>query len=182
MGRFDTSFGGRMYLVGSAAEAEHLEVSDPSRLAFVTQTTLSVDDTIEIVGTLKRRFPELATPRKEDICYATQNRQDAVKKLLVDCDILIVVGSRASSNSNRLRELGERAGVPGYLVDGPQDMQREWFEDKRCVGLTAGASAPEVLVRAVLEQLREWGAEVPREVTGREETITFGLPRELRRA
>ena len=182
MGRFDTSFGGRMYLVGSAAEAEHLEVTDPSRLAFVTQTTLSVDDTIEIVGTLKRRFPELATPRKEDICYATQNRQDAVKKLLVDCDILIVVGSRASSNSNRLRELGERAGVPGYLVDGPQDMQREWFEDKRCVGLTAGASAPEVLVRAVLEQLREWGAEVPREVSGREETITFGLPRELRRA
>ena len=182
MGRFDTSFGGRMYLVGSAAEAEHLEVSDPTRLAFVTQTTLSVDDTIEIVGTLKRRFPELATPRKEDICYATQNRQDAVKKLLVDCDILIVVGSRASSNSNRLRELGERAGVPGYLVDGPQDMQREWFEDKRCVGLTAGASAPEVLVRAVLEQLREWGAEVPREVSGREETITFGLPRELRRA
>ncbi len=182
MGRFDTSFGGRMYLVGSAAEAEHIEVTDPSRLAFVTQTTLSVDDTIEIVGTLKRRFPELATPRKEDICYATQNRQDAVKKLLVDCDILIVVGSRASSNSNRLRELGERAGVPGYLVDGPQDMQREWFEDKRCVGLTAGASAPEVLVRAVLEQLREWGAEVPREVSGREETITFGLPRELRRA
>ena len=182
MGRFDTSFGGRMYLVGSAAEAEHLEVSDPTRLAFVTQTTLSVDDTIEIVGTLKRRFPELATTRKEDICYATQNRQDAVKKLLVDCDILIVVGSRASSNSNRLRELGERAGVPGYLVDGPQDMQREWFEDKRCVGLTAGASAPEVLVRAVLEQLREWGAEVPREVSGREETITFGLPRELRRA
>ncbi|MGC8517467.1 MAG: 4-hydroxy-3-methylbut-2-enyl diphosphate reductase [Steroidobacteraceae bacterium] len=182
MGRFDTSFGGRMYLVGSAAEAEHLEVSDPSRLAFVTQTTLSVDDTIEIVGTLKRRFPELATPRKEDICYATQNRQDAVKKLLVDCDILIVVGSRASSNSNRLRELGERAGVPGYLVDGPQDLQREWFEGKRCVGLTAGASAPEVLVRAVLEQLRQWGAEVPREVAGREETITFGLPRELRRA
>ena len=182
MGRFDTSFGGRMYLVGSAAEAEHLEVSDPTRLAFVTQTTLSVDDTIEIVGTLKRRFPELATPRKEDICYATQNRQDAVKKLLIDCDILIVVGSRASSNSNRLRELGERAGVPGYLVDGPQDLQREWFEDKRCVGLTAGASAPEVLVRAVLEQLRQWGAEVPREVAGREETITFGLPRELRRA
>ena len=182
MGRFDTSFGGRMYLVGSAEEAERLEVNDPSRLAFVTQTTLSVDDTIEIVGTLKRRFTELATPRKEDICYATQNRQDAVKKLLADCDILIVVGSRASSNSNRLRELGERAGVPGYLVDGPQDMKREWFEGKRCVGLTAGASAPEVLVRAVLDQLREWGAEVPREVAGREETITFGLPRELRRA
>ena len=182
MGRFDTANGGRMYLVGSAVEAERLEVGDPSRVAFVTQTTLSVDDTAEIVATLKRRFSALATPRKEDICYATQNRQDAVKKLLAECDILIVVGSRASSNSNRLRELAERAGVPGYLVDGPQDLQREWFDGKRCAGLTAGASAPEVLVRAVLEQLREWGAEVPREVAGREETITFGLPRELRRA
>jgi 4-hydroxy-3-methylbut-2-enyl diphosphate reductase len=182
MGRFDTSSGGRMYLVGSAEEAERLEVSDPAKLAFVTQTTLSVDDTAEIVGTLKRRFTQLATPRKEDICYATQNRQDAVKKLLTNCDILIVVGSRASSNSNRLRELAERAGVPGYLVDGPQDLKREWFEGKRCVGLTAGASAPEVLVRGVLEQLQEWGAEVALEVSGREEKVTFGLPRELRRA
>ena len=182
MGRFDTSGGGRMYLVGSAEEAERLEVSDPAKLAFVTQTTLSVDDTAEIVGTLKRRFTQLATPRKEDICYATQNRQDAVKKLLTDCDILIVVGSRASSNSNRLRELAERAGIPGYLVDGPQDLKREWFEGKRCVGLTAGASAPEVLVRGVLEQLQQWGAQLPREVAGREEKVTFGLPRELRRA
>ena len=182
MGRFDTSFGGRMYLAGNAAEAEQLEVRDPTRLAFVTQTTLSVDDTTEIVATLKRRFTELATPRKEDICYATQNRQDAVKKLLTDCDILIVVGSRASSNSNRLRELAERAGVPGYLVDGPQDLRREWFEGKRSVGLTAGASAPEVLVRGVLEQLQQWGAQLPREVAGREEKVTFGLPRELRRA
>ncbi len=182
MGRFDTSGGGRMYLVGSAEEAERLEVSDPAKLAFVTQTTLSVDDTAEIVGTLKRRFTQLATPRKEDICYATQNRQDAVKKLLTDCDILIVVGSRASSNSNRLRELAERAGIPGYLVDGPQDLKREWFEGKRCVGLTAGASAPEVLVRGVLEQLQQWGAQVTLEVSGREEKVTFGLPRELRRA
>ncbi len=182
MGRFDTSFGGRMYLVGSAAQAEQLAVSDPARLAFVTQTTLSVDDTAEIVATLKRRFADLATPRKEDICYATQNRQDAVKKLLTECDILIVVGSRASSNSNRLRELAERAGVPGYLVDGPQDLKREWFEGRRCVGLTAGASAPEVLVRAVLGQLQEWGAQLPREVAGREEKVIFGLPRELRRA
>ncbi len=182
MGRFDTSFGGRMYLVGSAEEAERLEVREPAKLAFVTQTTLSVDDTAEIVGTLKRRFTQLATPRKEDICYATQNRQDAVKKLLTDCDILIVVGSRASSNSNRLRELGERAGVPGYLVDGPQDLKREWFEGKRCVGLTAGASAPEVLVQGVLEQLQQWGAEVSLEIAGREEKVIFGLPRELRRA
>ncbi len=181
MGRFDTSFGGKMVLVGNVQEAERLEVRDPANLAFVTQTTLSVDDTAEIVETLRRRFPSLATPRKEDICYATQNRQDAVKKLLSDCDILIVVGSRSSSNSNRLRELAERSGVPGYLVDGPQDLRPEWFEGKRSVGLTAGASAPEVLVRGVLEQLRAWGAQVPREVAGREEKVTFGLPRELRR-
>jgi 4-hydroxy-3-methylbut-2-enyl diphosphate reductase len=182
MGRFDTSFGGRMVLVGSVEEVEGLTVSDPANLAFVTQTTLSVDDTAEIVGALRRRFPQLATPRKEDICYATQNRQDAVKKLLTECDILIVVGSNSSSNSNRLRELAERSGVPGYLVDGPQDLEREWFEGRLCVGLTAGASAPEVLVRAVLEQLRAWGAQLPREVAGREEKVTFGLPRELRRA
>ena len=181
MGRFDTSFGGRMVLIGNAAEAERLEVRDPANLAFVTQTTLSVDDTAEIVATLRRRFPQLATPRKEDICYATQNRQDAVKKLLTACDILIVVGSRASSNSNRLRELAERSGVPGYLVDGPQDLRREWFDGKDSVGLTAGASAPEVLVQGVLEQLRAWGARLPREVAGREEKVTFGLPRELRR-
>jgi 4-hydroxy-3-methylbut-2-en-1-yl diphosphate reductase len=182
MGRFDTSFGGRMHLVGSAADVAALAVRDPANLAFVTQTTLSVDDTAEIVAALRRRFPLLATPRKEDICYATQNRQDAVKKLLVDCDLLVVVGSRSSSNSNRLRELAERAGIPGYLVDGPEDLKREWFEGKRSIGVTAGASAPEILVQRVLEQLRAWGAQVPREITGREERVTFGLPRELRRA
>jgi 4-hydroxy-3-methylbut-2-enyl diphosphate reductase len=180
MGRFETSFGGRMYLVGSEKDVGALEVHDPANLAFVTQTTLSVDDTTEIVAALRRRFPLLATPRKEDICYATQNRQDAVKKLLAECDLLVVVGSRSSSNSNRLRELADRAGIPGYLVDGPEDLQREWFEGKRSIGLTAGASAPEILVRRVLEQLRAWGAQVPREVAGREERVTFGLPRELR--
>jgi 4-hydroxy-3-methylbut-2-en-1-yl diphosphate reductase len=182
MGRFDTSFGGRMYLVGSAADVRTLEVRDPANLAFVTQTTLSVDDTAEIVGALRQRFPLLATPRKEDICYATQNRQDAVKKLLADCDLLVVVGSRSSSNSNRLRELADRAGIPGYLVDGPEDLQREWFAGKESIGVTAGASAPEILVQRVLEQLRAWGAQLPREVAGREERVTFGLPRELRRA
>jgi 4-hydroxy-3-methylbut-2-enyl diphosphate reductase len=182
MGRFDTSFGGRMYLVGSEADVRLLEVRDPANLAFVTQTTLSVDDTAEIVASLRRRFPLLATPRKEDICYATQNRQDAVKKLLAECDLLVVVGSRSSSNSNRLRELAERAGIPGYLVDGPEDLKREWFEGKKSIGVTAGASAPEILVQRVLEQLRAWGAQVPREVAGREERVTFGLPRELRRA
>jgi 4-hydroxy-3-methylbut-2-enyl diphosphate reductase len=182
MGRFDTSFGGRMHLVGSAEDVKGLEVRDPANLAFVTQTTLSVDDTAEIVAALRRRFPLLATPRKEDICYATQNRQDAVKTLLAQCDVLVVVGSRSSSNSNRLRELADRAGIPGYLVDGPEDMKREWFEGKRSIGLTAGASAPEILVQRVLEQLRAWGALLPREVAGREERVTFGLPRELRRA
>jgi 4-hydroxy-3-methylbut-2-en-1-yl diphosphate reductase len=181
MGRFDTRFGGRMYLVQSGGEAERLEVRDPQTLAFVTQTTLSVDDTAEVVAALRRRFPGLSTPRREDICYATQNRQDAVKKILGECDVLVVVGSRASSNSNRLRELAERTGVPGYLVDGPQDLKREWFTGKRAVGITAGASAPELLVQQVVAQLTLWGGTAPREVVGREEHVLFTLPRELRR-
>ena len=130
---------------------------------------------------MKARFSELATPRHEDICYATQNRQDAVKKLLGECDVLLVVGSRTSSNSNRLRELADRAGIPGYLIDGPEDLHREWFDDKAAVGLTAGASAPEVMVQQVIEQLRAWGGEVSREVVGREEKVYFSLPRDLRR-
>jgi 4-hydroxy-3-methylbut-2-enyl diphosphate reductase len=181
MGRFDTSFGGRMHLVASVAEVERLQVPDPQRLAFVTQTTLSVDDTADVVAALRRRFPQLATPRREDICYATQNRQDAVKKLLGECDVLLVVGSRASSNSNRLRELADRAGIPGYLIDGPEDLKREWFTDKRAVGVTAGASAPELLVQRVVTQLAHWGGTTPREVVGREEHVLFTLPRELRR-
>src|SRR6185312_7590520 len=181
MGRFDESFGGHIHLVENVADVDKLDVKDPSRLAFVTQTTLSVDDTAEIVGALRKRFPMLATPRKEDICYATQNRQDAVKQLLEKCDVLLVVGSRTSSNSNRLRELADRAGVPGYLVDGPDDLRREWFTNKSAVGVTAGASAPELLVQRVLEQLSAWGAQLPREVVGREERVYFALPRELRR-
>ena len=181
MGRFDASFGGRILLVENAADAAALAVRDPQRLAFVTQTTLSVDDTAEIVATLRGRFPELATPRHEDICYATQNRQDAVKKLLEQCDVLLVVGSRTSSNSNRLRELADRAGVPGYLIDGPEELRREWFDGKRAVGVTAGASAPEVSVRQVIEQLARWGGQAPHEVVGREERVYFALPRELRR-
>jgi 4-hydroxy-3-methylbut-2-enyl diphosphate reductase len=181
MGRFDTSFGGRMHLVQTLADVAALEVRDPAQLAFVTQTTLSMDDTAEIAAALRRRFPGLATPRHEDICYATQNRQDAVKKLLEQCDVLLVVGSRSSSNSNRLRELADRAGVPGYLIDGPEHLRAEWLEGKRAIGVTAGASAPEVLVRRVVEQLARWGAETPREVVGREERMFFALPRELRR-
>src|SRR5215468_1809974 len=168
MGRFDASGGGRMHLVQNATDVATLEVRDPLRLAFVTQTTLSVDDTAEIVAALRARFPQLATPRREDICYATQNRQDAVKKLLEQCDVLLVVGSRTSSNSNRLRELADRAGVPGYLIDGPADLRAEWFEGKQTVGVTAGASAPELLVQRVIGQLARWGAQVPREVVGRE--------------
>ncbi|MFO7275940.1 MAG: 4-hydroxy-3-methylbut-2-enyl diphosphate reductase [Pseudomonadota bacterium] len=181
MGRFDSSFGGRILLIENVEDAERLEVRDPARLALVTQTTLSVDDTADIVAVLRRRFPLLAVPRKEDICYATQNRQDAVKRLLEKCDVLVVVGSQSSSNSNRLREIADRRGVPGYLVDGPDDLRREWFEGKRAVGVTAGASAPEVLVHAVIERLRAWGGEPPQELTGREEHVVFGLPRELRR-
>src|ERR1700722_7773563 len=180
VGRFDTRFGGCIYLVQSIDDVAPLSVRDPQRLAFVTQTTLSVDDTAAIVAALRERFPSLEAPRREDICYATQNRQDAVKQLLEHCDLLIVVGSRSSSNSNRLRELADRAGVPGYLVDGAADLRREWLEGKSAVGVTAGASAPEVQVLEVVERLRSWGAELPSELAGREERVVFGLPRALR--
>jgi len=180
MGRFDTSFGGQIFLVENIEDVERVAVRDPQRLAFVTQTTLSVDDTALMVAALRDRFPSLQAPRREDICYATQNRQDAVKKLLEQVDVLLVVGSRSSSNSNRLRELADRAGVPGYLVDGADDLQREWLNDKKTVGVTAGASAPEVRVQQVVERLREWGAEMPAELAGREEQVVFGLPRALR--
>jgi len=182
LGRFDTSFGGHMHLVQSLDDVATVAVRDPLKLAFVTQTTLSMDDTATIVTALRARFPELATPRREDICYATQNRQDAVKKIIEQCDVLLVVGSRSSSNSNRLRELADRAGIAGYLIDGPADLHREWLEGKHIIGVTAGASAPEVLVQQVLEQLARWGAQSPREIIGREEHVIFTLPRELRRA
>jgi 4-hydroxy-3-methylbut-2-enyl diphosphate reductase len=180
IGRFDTSFGGSITLIQDIEDISRLQVSDPQRLAFVTQTTLSVDDTATIVEALRARFPSVQAPRREDICYATQNRQDAVKKLLAQCNLLIVVGSHTSSNSNRLRELADKAGIPGYLVDDADDLNREWFEDKATVGVTAGASAPEVLVQRVIERLRSWGGELPAEVEGREEYVVFGLPRELR--
>jgi 4-hydroxy-3-methylbut-2-enyl diphosphate reductase len=182
LGRFDTSHGGSITLLQSLEDVAALKVRDPKRLAFVTQTTLSVDDTANIVAALRERFPSLQAPRREDICYATQNRQDAVKKLLADCDVLIVVGSRSSSNSNRLRELAERTGVPGYLVDGPDELDRNWFDGCSVVGVTAGASAPEVLVQQVVERLRSWGGLLPTELQGNEETVVFGLPRELRAA
>jgi 4-hydroxy-3-methylbut-2-enyl diphosphate reductase len=180
MGQFDASLGGRISLIEDVADVEQLEVRDPARVGVVTQTTLSVDDTAEVLSALQRRFPTLLTPRKEDICYATQNRQDAVKKLVEGCDVVIVVGSRSSSNSNRLREIAEKNGLPGHLVDGPDDLRREWFDGKQVVGVTAGASAPELLVQRVVSRLREWGGQGPEEVLGREENVVFALPRELR--
>ncbi|HEU4654756.1 MAG TPA: 4-hydroxy-3-methylbut-2-enyl diphosphate reductase [Steroidobacteraceae bacterium] len=180
MGQFDDSFGGKILLVETPEDVDRLDVRDPERLAFVTQTTLSVDDTQVVVDALRRRFPTLATPRKEDICYATQNRQDAVKRLVERCDIILVVGSPTSSNSNRLREIAEKAGIPGYLIDGPEDLQREWFEGKQTVGVTAGASAPEVLVERVVGRLREWGGQAPENVLGQPESVVFSLPKELR--
>jgi 4-hydroxy-3-methylbut-2-enyl diphosphate reductase len=180
MGRFDTSAGGRIVLVESVADVARLQIAAPERLAFVTQTTLSVDDTAAIVEALRARFPDLQAPRREDICYATQNRQDAVKQLLQHCELLIVVGSKSSSNSNRLRELADRVGARGYLVDGAEDLQPQWFEGVRSVGVTAGASAPESLVQQVVERLRSWGGELPAEQQGREEHVVFALPRALR--
>jgi 4-hydroxy-3-methylbut-2-enyl diphosphate reductase len=180
MGQFDDSKGGRIALVEDVADVERLDVRDPSRVGVVTQTTLSVDDTAEVLAALQRRFPTLLTPRKEDICYATQNRQDAVKKLVEACDVVVVVGSRSSSNSNRLREIAEKIGKPGYLVDGPEDLKPEWFEGMQAVGVTAGASAPELLVQRVVARLREWGGQGAEEVVGREENVVFALPRELR--
>jgi 4-hydroxy-3-methylbut-2-enyl diphosphate reductase len=182
MGQFDTAHGGRIFLVETPEDVGRLEIRNPSQLVFVTQTTLSVDDTSRVVDALRARFPQLGGPRKEDICYATQNRQDAVKRLLEECDVLVVVGSPESSNSNRLREIAEKQGVPGHLVDGADDLRREWFEGKRCAGVTAGASAPEILVRQVIARLQIWGCDEVVEIQGRPENVVFSLPRALRPA
>ncbi len=180
IGQFDTSHGGRIYLVETAADAELIQVQNPEHVAFVTQTTLSLDDTATVIEVLRRRFSRLQAPIKEDICYATQNRQDAVKGLIGRCDLLIVVGSETSSNSNRLREMADKVGKPGYLVDGPEDLRREWFDGAGTVGVTAGASAPEILVQGVIAQLRDWGGEVAGEIVGRPEHVMFALPKALR--
>lgn len=180
MGQYDNSQGGQIYLVEDEEGAAALEVKNPETLAFVTQTTLSMDDTSRVIDVLRTRFPAISGPRKDDICYATQNRQDAVKQLASDCDVVLVVGSPNSSNSNRLRELAERMGTPAYLIDGAEDMQRHWFADDAIVGMTAGASAPEVLVQGVIAQLQEWGATIVQELDGRAENVTFSMPKELR--
>ena len=180
MGQYDEDQGGRMYLVEKTEDVWALAVRNPAELAYVTQTTLSVDDTARIVAALRERFPAIEGPRKDDICYATQNRQDAVKELSGHCELLLVVGSRSSSNSNRLRELAEKEGTPSYLIDRPADIDPAWLAGKTAIGVTAGASAPEVLVRQVIDRLRELGAATVAESAGREENVVFALPRELR--
>lgn len=180
MGQYDDSQGGKIYLVENEDDVARLHVNNPDTLAFVTQTTLSMDDTSRVIDALREKFPAISGPRKDDICYATQNRQDAVKQLASDCDVVLVVGSPNSSNSNRLRELADRMGTPAYLIDGAADLKRDWFADKPRVGVTAGASAPEVLVQDVINQLRDWGALVAEELDGRQENVTFSMPKELR--
>ena len=170
---------GRMYLVENVADVATLQVAHPDNLSFVTQTTLSMDDTLQIIDALRARFPKIQGPRKDDICYATQNRQDAVKELAQRCDVMLVVGSVNSSNSNRLREVGERFGIPAYLIDGAAQIEREWITGKQRVGVTAGASAPEVLVQQVVVRLREWGGKEVNEAIGREEKVLFPLPKAL---
>ena len=180
MGQYDEAQGGRMYLVETVEDARTLSVRNPAELAYVTQTTLSVDDTARIVATLRERFPAIQGPRKDDICYATQNRQDAVKELSSHCELMLVVGSRSSSNSNRLRELAEKQGTPAYLIDGPEDIDPAWLAGKTAIGVTAGASAPEVLARQVIARLRDLGATAITESAGRAENVIFPLPKELR--
>jgi 4-hydroxy-3-methylbut-2-enyl diphosphate reductase len=180
MGQYDQRAGGQIYLVEDEQQVASLEVHNPDKLSYVTQTTLSMDDTARVIDALRQRFPRIRGPRKDDICYATQNRQDAVKHLAADCDLVLVVGSPNSSNSNRLRELAERMGAEAHLLDGAADIDPAWLEGKTRIGVTAGASAPEVLVREVLEGLRALGASAPVELAGRPENVTFSLPRELR--
>lgn len=180
MGQYDHRYGGSIYLVETVEQVAQLTVNDPTSLAYITQTTLSMDDTAKIIAALKQRFANITGPRKDDICYATQNRQNAVKTLAADCDLLLVVGSPNSSNSNRLRELAQRMGAESYLIDSVEDIKPDWLHNKQSVGITAGASAPEVVVQQVVAGLRQWGASEPKEILGRQETMTFSLPKELR--
>ena len=180
MGQYNFANGGDIYLVENEADVATLDVKNPEKLAYVTQTTLSMDDTARVIDALRARFPKIEGPRKDDICYATQNRQDAVKQMADECDLMLVVGSPNSSNSNRLRELAERMGTPAFLIDEAAQIDPAWLDGKNSIGVTAGASAPEVLVSAVIARLRELGGEVPEEIAGREENIVFSMPKELR--
>lgn len=180
MGRFDPQYGGRIHLIEDVVDVANLDLPTDTDLAFVTQTTLSMDDTAEVIDALKNKFPKIHAPRKDDICYATQNRQDAVKELAARCQVVLVVGSPNSSNSNRLRELAERLGAKAHLIDNAGEMQKDWFAGVDMVGVTAGASAPEVLIQEVLDTLQSWGGEKPEELSGILENVTFSLPKALR--
>lgn len=180
MGRFNRRHGGEIHLVENESDVEALSVQNAEHLAFVTQTTLSMDDTARVIDALREKFPSIQGPRKDDICYATQNRQDAVKDLAGRCEVVLVVGSPNSSNSNRLRELAERMNCRAYLIDNATEMDRRWFDGIQSVGVTAGASAPEILIQEVLQQLQDWGGDLPSELSGIEENVTFSLPKALR--
>ncbi|QSX77309.1 4-hydroxy-3-methylbut-2-enyl diphosphate reductase [Agrilutibacter solisilvae] len=171
---------GQIYLVEDIEDVQALEISQPGNVAFTTQTTLSVDDTRSVIEALKTRFPQIQGPKNDDICYATQNRQDAVRELASRCDLVLVVGSPNSSNSNRLRELAEREGVAAYLIDGADEIDPRWVDGRKRIGITAGASAPEVLVRGVIARLEELGASGVAELDGEPEDMVFALPKELR--
>ncbi len=180
MGQYDRSNGGEMYLIEDEDQVKTLEVRDPDNLAYVTQTTLSVDDTAVVIDALRERFPNIQGPRKDDICYATQNRQDAVRDLAAKANVVLVVGSPNSSNSNRLRELAERCGAQGYLIDSADMIDPTWVSEGDTVGVTAGASAPEHLVEGVVDWLKSQGHSTLQSLDGRAENITFSLPKELR--
>ncbi|WP_062061015.1 4-hydroxy-3-methylbut-2-enyl diphosphate reductase [Cellvibrio sp. OA-2007] len=180
MGQYNASNGGAIYLVEDEADVDALVVHDPENLAYVTQTTLSMDDTAKVIEALRNKFPKIQGPRRDDICYATTNRQDAVRQLALECDLVLVVGSPNSSNSNRLRELAERCGTEAYLIDGPDDINPVWIQNRTSIGITAGASAPEVLVKQVIDKLKACGAEAPIEMDGTPENISFSLPKALR--
>ncbi len=180
MGQYDTRAGGGIYLVETPVDVWGLRVRNPDKLAYVTQTTLSMDDTAQVIEALRQRFPAIRGSKKDDICYATQNRQDAVRELARECDLLLVIGSRNSSNSNRLREVAEKEGTPACLIDGPEDIDVGRLENCKIIGITAGASAPEVLVRQVIDHLRRLGAVTVGESHGKQENVVFALPRELR--
>ena len=179
MGQYSNPEGG-MYLVESPEDVWRLQVKNEANLCFMTQTTLSVDDTSDIIDALRERFPQIIGPRKDDICYATTNRQEAVRNLAAEAEVVLVVGSKNSSNSNRLAELAQRAGIPAFLIDSAEDIREEWLEGVNCIGVTAGASAPDILVQEVIKRLQALGGEGSVEMQGREENIVFEVPKELR--
>jgi 4-hydroxy-3-methylbut-2-enyl diphosphate reductase len=180
MGQYDRSSGGEIFLIEQESDIEKLTLKNPDNLAFVTQTTLSVDDTINIIKALQKKYPKIQSPRKDDICYATQNRQDAIKKLSEQCDLILVVGSKNSSNSNRLKELANNQGIDSFLIDNAVHINKEWFANKNRVGVTAGASAPEILVQDVIAYLKTEFNAVLEDEQGPKENVVFQLPRELR--